>query len=383
MVEFQIDDLPPLGEVDAEALENMLEGTFLSSSAASFTDQHLEPLFVQEDQPVKVEMDPSLDTPMGVAPIRRRTGKSKRELMVGETQKHTSKNDPPRGPTEEDLAWFSPPQPFGLTTHRIKQQPPIEVRTRSRNENRVFSCVVEAPFSVDGEVIRAELVFASEPNEVVGGCLGGTLQKMLENGTVSFDDLSVSVASPKHSEKEYALRFAFRNEFVLSTPFYAYSHKSVLKRRRELAVRALSHNSLTQAQVTERLHVIGTPFISSERLQCVLRVSRKECDPRLVEELKANEKQAQLQGPVGVIPDTGDSKDTTHHWLSIRTENLEVFSDSVLFFSIPEILLSNSSDLSAFIQVTNDGRHFSNPLPLHLKSDALPTSKRHCIRSRM
>lgn len=264
--------------------------------------------------------------------------------------------------------------PLKFLTH-----PPLEVRTRTKNENRTFSCVAR----VDWE--RAE-VNAGQQAEVrlcyaKGGqaakslpILGGTLRRKVgSDGRVVFDDLSVSVASPKHGEKEFALgvRLVGEERWAVSRPFYAYSHKSVLKRRREVRIKALS-TAAASTQGGLKMHVVGSPFIRSERLQVVFRVTLKDYKKYCA----ADVEQLELSQSDG-------------EWVSIAADAVDFFSDSVLFFETPNKLQQCTDEaVNVFVQVTNDGRNFSNPLPFTFygnQSDDLVSSpsKKLCLLSRM
>ena len=251
---------------------------------------------------------------------------------------------------------------------QIVEHPPLEVRTRTKNENRTFSCSAEVRVKEEGVEAKVSLCYAKDPATVLP-ILGGTLtRKVARDGRVVFDDLSVSVASPKHGEKEFALCIAVpagdRTWRVYSRPFYAYSHKSVLKRRRELRIKALS-TAAASTQGGTKMHVVGSPFIRSERLQVVFRVLLADYKRYCAAEVE------QLE-----LSESGGE------WVSIAAEAVDYFSDSVLFFETPNKLQRCTDDvINVFVQVTNDGRNFSNPLPFTLygnqldDSDASPSKK--------
>jgi hypothetical protein len=263
-------------------------------------------------------------------------------------------------------------------TLRVVQQPPPEIRTRTRGENRTFSCAVKLVGDAGGPDarVRVELCYATDQSRVILDNLGGTLVRPVVDSTASFEDLSLSVASPKHGEKEFVLRVSLLGappgQAVVSSPFYAYSHKSVLKYRQEVRLRALSHQA---AGAGTQLHVVGTPFVKSDRMQAFLRVRVEKLDTQARARLKCEAEE------LGAALDPSG-------WASLRLPHLEVFSDSVLFFALPEALQGCAEDVPAFVQVTNDGRNFSNALPLTvqavdlaLAAPSLQTSKR--FRSRM
>jgi hypothetical protein len=251
----------------------------------------------------------------------------------------------------------------------VVQQPPAEIRTRTRGDNRTFSCAVQVLDGAGGAQarVRVELCYAMGHSTVPDN-LGGTLVRPVVGGTARFKDLSLSVASAKHGEKEFVLRISLLGappgQAVLSSPFYAYSHKSVLKYRQEVRLRALSHQV---AGAGAQLHVVGAPFVNSDRLQAFLRVRVDRLDAQARTRLKRDADE------LGAVLDPSG-------WASLLLPHLEIFSESVLFFALPEALQGCAEDVPAFVQVTNDGRHFSNALPLTVQAANL-ASKR--FRSRM
>jgi hypothetical protein len=269
------------------------------------------------------------------------------------------------------LPWLSENDVMSIVT-----QPPLEIRTRTKNENRTFACRVKVhqkeAWTQNANVV---LCYATDHSTIVS-TLGGTLTRPVKNGYVNFDDLSVSVASPKHAEKEFVLKITLRDVSVFSTPFYAFSHKTVLKRRKQVSLRALSHTEWNasrqqqpqqQLQQQQTLHVVGAPFVRSDRLQCVFRV------------------RAQDVASYCYIKEESGLDEEQEDWVSFRATNLEVFSETVLFFSLPLELQRVSGSFDAYVQVTNDGRNFSNPMLLRIVSlPPEPATKRLCtIRSRI
>jgi len=257
------------------------------------------------------------------------------------------------------------------------------VTKENLNRNGCFATVV------------VKLVYAKDVNTVLpilgGTCTqkvdisAGTMDKSIIN--VEFGDLSVSVASPKHSEKEFSLAVRIQdivvpgvcldskslvsvNKCVYSRPFYAFSHKSVLRRRKAVTIRAASHVSCpSTGGVT--MHVVGAPFVRSDRLQCVFKIRSEHY-----------KKYCQLQGSKESLDQIGDDDEL----VSLRATNLEYFSDSVLFFQVPtELGDCVSEDVPAYIQITNDGRNFSNALQFTFsKTDKSESAyKRPRIMSRM
>lgn len=286
----------------------------------------------------------------------------------------TEEQQPPRAALTSDLNALSNPSSRQNEFMRVTSQPPLEVRTRTKNENRTFGCEVQVLRIPDPANAKAsvELCYATDTSVIIS-TMGGTLTRPVAKGRVTFDDLSVSVASPKHAEKEFVLKVTLAgapDHPVYSTPFYAYSHKSVLKRRREVSLRAASHN-VVSARGGEDMHVVGLPFVRSDRLQVVFRVHKRHCSDCL-ESVQA---ESSMHGA------TNPNED----WFSIRATDLEFFSESVLFFRTPTVFANTTQDVPCSLQVTNDGRNFSASIPVVFNADAPPSPKRHCaaIRSRM
>jgi len=255
----------------------------------------------------------------------------------------------------------------------VVEHPPLEVRTRSKNENRVFSSAVKVSNVEQDVVVKVRLCFAGDPESLSAPPLGGTLRKRkgaTSSGLTCFDDLSVSVASPKHGEREFVLKFSIEGRpdaaSVFSTPFFAYSHKSVLKRRKEVALRAASHSTVP-CRGSHDMHVVGTPFFKSERLQVVFRI-----------------RNTSLRNSGVQSESNFTSSSNEDEWITLRADQLEYFSESVLFFRTPQTLAAAYRDVPAYLQVTNDGRNFSNPLRVTFVPDLPPSTKRRgTMRSRM
>jgi len=329
--------------LDTDELEALMNSNFLSDD-----------MFGTIKEEESIFDDTALERMIGM--------KFKREEM--DSLLGTSSESPPRYPLESDLDFLQGALCTKNSYMEVVAHPPLEVRTRTKNENRTFTCSV----AVFAHAVTAsvELCYATEVATVVD-TLGGTLTKPVVNGKVSFDDLAVSVASPKHAEKEFVLRIRLNSlpdHCVYSTPFYAYSHKSVLLRRREVCLRA-SSNSTISCLGEQNVHVVGTPFVRSDRLQCVIRVKTDQL----------------RQASPDLYVDHDD-------WLSLRADNVEHFSESVLFFDTPSVFRNCVSNIQAFLQVTNDGRNFSNPIPIEFTADInQPSPKRICapssLRSRM
>ncbi|GBG34547.1 Hypothetical Protein FCC1311_107712 [Hondaea fermentalgiana] len=294
------------------------------------------------------------------------------------TATSTTPPQAPRAALTCDLNALSSPSARQNEFMRVVSQPPLEVRTRTKNENRTFGCevqVLRVP-DVANATASVELCYATDTSVVIS-TMGGTLTRPVTNGRVAFDDLSVSVASPKHAEKEFVLKVTLAGAPdmpVFSTPFYAYSHKSVLKRRREVSLRAASHKAVS-SRGGESMHVVGLPFVRSDRLQVVFRVHKSYCCEGCIDDVAAASGSAE-------VTSAGDSDDA--NWMSVRATDLEFFSESVLFFRTPTVFRNAMQDVPCSLQVTNDGRNFSASLPVVFTADGAPSPKRHCaIRSRM
>lgn len=225
----------------------------------------------------------------------------------------------------------------------VVEQPPVEVRTRTANEKRAFACAVQV--SGDFKQMSASHVGVDLGYAVSGGgkpsqsILGGTkLGRIGEDGVVRFE-LSMSEASTKHKGNDFVLEFylvtpdgrkissASGGAPWVSQPFYAYSNQKVLARRRNITLRAISKPRGT-TKGGDTMHVIGAPFISSPSLQ--VRIS------------------------------------TAHGELLVSGSGIELYSESVLFFTLPAYPLPpplpDGLELRAQVRVSNDGRYFSNPL---------------------
>jgi len=152
-----------------------------------------------------------------------------------------------------------------------------------------------------------------------------------------FDNLCLSEASTKHKEKEFCVEFSLiqtdSTEINLhrkSRPFYAYSHKRVLSRRRNIKLRTLNKN-YGNFYGGETMHVVGTPFINGPSLKIIFKTPN------------------------------GD----------VAATNLELYSESVLFFKLPPFPMSSAvkveipegTEIKASVVVTNDGgKTYSNSL---------------------
>jgi len=221
----------------------------------------------------------------------------------------------------------------------IEKQPPVEVRTRTPSENRTFSVVIFCSGNYAGQnlkCVEAQLVYAAgetvvkKKKDVLGGDLKVCVGK---DHRINFTNLSICEASTKHSEQEFCIEFTpvskdgthIRDCTVRSTAFYAYSHMKVLARRKNTWLRTLN-KSYGSFNGGDEMHVIGTPFIKGPSLKCVF-----DC------------------GSLGKIP----------------ALDLEVYSDSVLFFRsppYPDLSKMGGGEIKVGVLVTNDGRTYSNAL---------------------
>eukprot|EP01094_Clydonella_sp_ATCC50884_P021226 TRINITY_DN4625_c0_g1_i1.p1 TRINITY_DN4625_c0_g1~~TRINITY_DN4625_c0_g1_i1.p1 ORF type:complete len:462 (+),score=116.59 TRINITY_DN4625_c0_g1_i1:45-1430(+) len=222
---------------------------------------------------------------------------------------------------------------------RIIEQPPVEVRTRTPGENRTFC--VKAQLNDPQRCVRhvrVSLLYAdadANHRKQPLSILGGTVKSQPVNDLVVFENLSLSEASTKHEEREFCLAFEVELDNgsveptnVRTTPFYAYSHKKVLNRRKNVELRALSR---TWGPVVGggEFHLVGMPFIKGPSLQCIFR--------------------------------------TPNGQTVVRYERgLERYSDTVLFLTLPPCpeppQYHKKGDVRCSVYVSNDGRNYSNAL---------------------
>lgn len=222
----------------------------------------------------------------------------------------------------------------------IVEQPPVEVRTRTANEKRAFSCAIQVSGdyrSLGATHVGVDLGYSvpgsGRPSQAILG--GNKLGRINDDGVVRFE-LSMSEASTKHKGNDFVLEFYLVTQDGrrlssgtpwISQPFYAYSNQKVLARRRNITLRAIS-KVRGVAKGGETMHVIGSPFISSPSLQ--VRIS------------------------------------TAHGELMVSGSGIELYSESVLFFNLPPYPLQpplpDGLELRAQVRISNDGRFFSNPL---------------------
>ncbi|GAM26960.1 hypothetical protein SAMD00019534_101350 [Acytostelium subglobosum LB1] len=228
----------------------------------------------------------------------------------------------------------------------IEQQPPSDVRTRTPNDRRTFNCVIRVvgDFAKNNITnVLAQLAYANtyteRPSQDILG--GNKVVPVGKDGKAVFDSLSMTEASTKHQENEFCLEYILLTDdnkrFILSTgqpflkrsrPFYAYSNQKVLSRRRNVTLRTLSSNKGSSLG-GDQMHVVGSPFIRCNSLRCIFHTAH------------------------GDIP----------------ANNIELFSESVLFFTLPpypappNFCPPDGTELAVQVVTTNDGRNYSNPLP--------------------
>mmetsp|Transcript_2432 Transcript_2432/g.8680 ORF Transcript_2432/g.8680 Transcript_2432/m.8680 type:complete len:366 (+) Transcript_2432:85-1182(+) len=233
-------------------------------------------------------------------------------------------------------AGLAPPN----VTFEVVEQPPIEVRTRTPKENRTFGVKVAVGGDYKGSGfthVRVELRYAVGSDSPAQSILGGTKKISIgAKGRALFETLCMSEASTKHEEQEFCLEFFLCGKGkdaplnVLSAPFYAYSHKKVLTRRKNLVLRALGKQAGPMTGGVE-MCVVGTPFIKGPSMRVVFT--------------------------------------TPHGNVELRHSDgaLDRFSESVMFFTLPPYPRTlgtpyPSNDINVTVTVTNDGRNFSNKL---------------------
>ena len=267
---------------------------------------------------------------------------------------------------------------------QILTQPPTEQRTRTAKEKRLFKTSVRVHIkdsriedSMVSLQVIALLLYADKTttNRVPeaktltvrhGNLLGGTICKNLLEGKSSkstktctktdaiyidivFEDLNLNEPSSRHHDREFCIAYKLidaRNKRILaeveSGACYAYSHPKVLKRRRNIVLKALSTMQVGQNALTSesgcKMHAVGGPFIQSPRLRVLFQfVWRKN-------------------GKVF-------SKKSCY------ADNLELFSENVLFFDAPAFPFCaavrddvTNSHFFCHVSISNDSRHFSNQL---------------------
>jgi hypothetical protein len=253
--------------------------------------------------------------------------------------------------------YFTQPQvppplamPFGVSldspqsTLEMINHPPSEVRTRTPGDKRTFSASVQLVGNWRGAVSTVVVALLFSPDrvhtrgfeEAPAKLLGGTLSMVPNNdGVCTFSQLWLWEPSAKHDEREFVLSFTpvdanGRNlsQPLLSNSFYAFSHARVLKRRRDVYLRALNKTSGCNMNGGDRMFVVGRGFIDSPSLSVVIQVAGG-----------------------------GET----------RANQLEFWSECVLFFTLPPIPLGmqlngDADSVSATLFVSNDGRSRSNPL---------------------
>jgi len=267
---------------------------------------------------------------------------------------------------------------------QILTHPPIEQRTRTAKEKRLFKTAVRVhlpkqlpkngslpPMEVVACLLYADsttanrLPQATSATTVNGILLGGTTKKQViitkklsaSYVDVMFDDFNLNEPSSRHKDREFCVLFKLINlsdgallDEKETTPCYAYSHPKVLKRRRDVLLKALStvivgsggnnhhHPNIDNG---DRMHAVGGPFIQSPRLGVVFRFTSRRKGGEVVDSVK------------------------------LYARNLELFSDTVIFFDPPHYPAQslynnekNNYELIVHVSVTNDSRHFSNSMAI-------------------
>eukprot|EP01102_Stenamoeba_stenopodia_P003708 TRINITY_DN13864_c0_g1_i1.p1 TRINITY_DN13864_c0_g1~~TRINITY_DN13864_c0_g1_i1.p1 ORF type:complete len:474 (+),score=68.40 TRINITY_DN13864_c0_g1_i1:101-1522(+) len=289
----------------------------------------------------------------------------------------------------------------------VDEQPPIEVRTRTPNENRSFFIAATvapryyynpsdpnfSPYTVKVELLYYD-DYSVVPNQKI---LGGTkTQPIMENGKVKFDNLCMSEASTKHEEREFCLEFIFVQATSRDHPlqreirsgvrtkgFYAYSHKKVLTRRQKVELRAMSPTYCNNLNGGEEMHVVGSPFIKGPSLKVVIRTEHGHTvDIKYAEGKLERYSESvlffklppypnyhsvllslRLPPPSSSSSSQSSSTGSYHHH---HHDNYNSF-DTSYSTGNKSNNNSNNNDLiafSAYVSVTNDSRHFSNQLKL-------------------
>lgn len=237
------------------------------------------------------------------------------------------------------------PEPEDELSVYLIKQPSREIRTRTPSENRTFTIegkITGDFLEIDIYAISVKLQYANckttsiPPQKILGG---NKIVPVQEDGSFIFDNLCMCEASTKHEEKEFCLQFIFVKSDSTeietqhsTTPFYAYSHKKVLTRRKNINLRALS-SSYGPMSGGGEIHVVGTPFIKGPALRIIFRT------------------------PHGEVV------------LKYEDEEVERYSETVMFFELPPYprpefnsMLPEGTEIKTEVVVTNDGKHYSPPL---------------------
>eukprot|EP00943_MAST-04B_sp_MAST-4B-sp1_P009608 g9608.t1 len=257
---------------------------------------------------------------------------------------------------------------------QILTQPPIEQRTRTAKERRLFKTSVRIHLPKQQQLKMSEqlevsvsllyadsttvdrLPKATSSSSVNGLLLGGTTSKKVFVNTpqlkgksgrrsasvdLTFDDLNLNEPSSRHKDREFCILFTLKDGVAVldekeTTPCYAYSHPKVLKRRRDICLKALSTVVIDHHTNNEnKMHAVGGPFIQSPRLGVLFQFVSYSKEGQIIDEVK------------------------------LYAQNLELFSESVLFFDAPRYPEQiNGRDVTISVSITNDSRHFSNSKPL-------------------
>jgi hypothetical protein len=270
---------------------------------------------------------------------------------------------------------------FNMTTKKkmpylqIIAQPPIEQRTRTAKEKRLFKTSVRIhipkqqrskmseQLQVTVSLLYADsttanrLPKATSSSSVNGLLLGGTTSKKVFLNTpqlkskcgkiptsvdLTFDDLNLNEPSSRHKDREFCILFTLKDGVAIldekeTTPCYAYSHPKVLKRRRDIYLKALSTVVIDHHHTNNenKMHAVGGPFIQSPRLGVLFQFVSYNKEGQIIDQVE------------------------------LYAQNLELFSESVLFFDAPRYPEQiNGRDVTICVSITNDSRHFSNSKPL-------------------
>jgi len=233
----------------------------------------------------------------------------------------------------------APASPIALM---VEREPPCEVRTRNPREARSFSFIVRlhGPYeqwrvhSVEARLVYAD-GFASEMD--LSAVFGGRKRVNVRGDTAVFEGMSLYEASTRHQEREFAIVVTPINvdneplhEFAVRTRgIYAFSHNKILNRRKRVHVSCVSRAFVT-ATGCDRLHLIGGLFLKGPLFGI------------------------RVQLPSGEV---------------LAATDVDVVSDSLLYFSAPRyplpILGPVGAHVTATLQVSNDGRTYSSPVPLY------------------
>eukprot|EP00002_Diphylleia_rotans_P031547 TRINITY_DN6556_c0_g1_i2.p1 TRINITY_DN6556_c0_g1~~TRINITY_DN6556_c0_g1_i2.p1 ORF type:complete len:724 (+),score=133.57 TRINITY_DN6556_c0_g1_i2:49-2220(+) len=225
----------------------------------------------------------------------------------------------------------------------INQQPPEEIRTASKSEKKSFPVIVsvvshfhdlkDLSLWMKGELMYAPVGEDSQPHPVMNAdrlLQGDALVPVHANGCVHFS-FSVNETSAKHMHREFVIMLSLLTSdknTVLATQmtnsFYTFSHSTVLQRRRNVKLRTLSY-AYGPACGGVSMHLVGAPFVASPLMSVLF---------------------------------------TTIHG-KVKVPVTDVYNDCVAFFNLPPCPGQRPlccQQIEAFVQITNDGRNYSDPL---------------------